>query len=108
MTGSWGSSLSQLRNPYDLHVTPNRTMFILDTSNYRVLQWQLGDPMGYVVAGGNGNGGAFNQIGVSYAFFVDGQYNVYVSEYGNHRVTKWTSNNISAGVLVIFILEISF
>ncbi|CAF4887764.1 unnamed protein product, partial [Rotaria magnacalcarata] len=55
-------------------------MFILDTTNYRVLQWQAGEPMGYIVAGGNGNGAALTQIGVSYELFVDDQYNIYISE----------------------------
>lgn len=76
-------------------------MFILDTSNYRILQWQAGDPIGYVIAGGNGNGGAFTQIGVSYAMFVDSQYNIYISESSNARITKWTASNVTAGVLVI-------
>ncbi|CAF4993534.1 unnamed protein product, partial [Rotaria sp. Silwood1] len=100
VTSSWGSSRAQLYTPYGLHVTTNRTMFILDTSNYRILKWQLGDPMGYIIAGGNGNGGGFNQIGVSYAMFVDGQYNIYISEYSNNRITKWSMSNTTYGTLV--------
>ncbi|CAF0947181.1 unnamed protein product [Rotaria sordida] len=100
VTSSWGSSRGQLYNPYGLHVTRNRTMFILDTTNYRVLKWQVGDPMGYIVAGGNGNGAAFTQIGVSYVIFVDGQYNIYISEYSNNRITKWSINNATSGALV--------
>ncbi|CAF1082804.1 unnamed protein product [Rotaria sordida] len=99
-TGSWGSSRAQLYNPHGLHVTNNGTMFILDTSNYRVLRWQLGYPMGYIVAGGNGGGAAYTQIGASYAIFVDDQYNIYISESGNHRITKWISQNTTAGALV--------
>ncbi|CAF1683762.1 unnamed protein product, partial [Didymodactylos carnosus] len=94
-----GYGRSELYNPYGIFVSSNQTMFILDTTNYRVLKWQLGEPIGYVVAGGNGNGGAFTQIGASYSFFVDDQYNVYVSENGNHRVTVWFSRNITAGAL---------
>lgn len=101
-SASAGSGLSQLTNPYGIYVTSNQLMFILDTSNYRVLKWQLGDPLGYVVAGGNGNGAAFTQIGTSYAFFVDNQNNVYVSEYSNHRVTEWFAQNRTSGVLVIY------
>ncbi|CAF4815581.1 unnamed protein product, partial [Rotaria sp. Silwood1] len=100
VTGSLGSTRAQLYNPYGLHVTRNRTMFILDTANYRVLKWQLGDAMGYIVAGGNGNGGGYNQIGVSYAMFVDGQYNIYISESSNHRITKWSMSNTTYGALV--------
>ena len=75
-------------------------MYILDTSNYRVLQWQFGEPFGYVVAGGNGAGSALTQITTSYAMFVDSQSNIYVSEYSNHRVTLWLSTNTTSGTLV--------
>jgi hypothetical protein len=77
-------------------------MFIVDSNNYRVLRWNSGDPLGYVVAGGNGNGAAFNQIGTSYALFVDSQYNIYISDNSNNRITKWSQTNTSSGVLVIF------
>lgn len=99
-SGIAGSGRSELYNPYSISVTPNQTMFILDTTNYRVLRWQLNDAMGYVVAGGNGNGAGYNQIGVSYSLFVDNQYNVYVSENSNHRVTAWYARNITAGTIV--------
>ncbi|CAF1562543.1 unnamed protein product, partial [Rotaria magnacalcarata] len=99
-SGSAGSSRSQLYNPSKIFVSPNQTMYILDTTNYRVLKWTVGDTLGYVVAGGNGNGGAFTQIGVSYGIFVDAQYNIYISEQSNHRVTKWLNGNTTAGVLV--------
>lgn len=99
-TASAGSTFSQLNNPYAVYVDPNRYMYILDTSNYRVLKWQLGEPLGYVVAGGNGGGGALTQLGTSYAMFVDNQRNIYVSESGNHRVTLWLATNTTSGILV--------
>jgi hypothetical protein len=77
-------------------------MYILDSYNYRVLKWTVGDPLGYIIVGGNGAGAAFTQIGMSYGIFVDSQLNIYVSEYGNQRVTKWTNGNTTAGVLVRF------
>ena len=75
-------------------------MYILDFSNYRVLRWQAGDPLGYVIAGGRGSGTTFDKIGTSYALFVDSQYNVYVSESSNNRVTMWATGNTNASVLV--------
>ena len=79
-------------------------MYILDSNNYRVLRWQLNEPLGYVVAGGRGSGSTFDRIGISYAMFVDGLLNIYVSEQGNHRVTFWTQGNTTAGVLVMLFL----
>lgn len=79
-------------------------MYILDTSNYRVLQWPLGAQLGTVVVNGRGAGSTLDKIGTSYAMFVFNQTYIYVSEYGNHRVTKWTISNNNIGQLVILII----
>ena len=99
-----GSSRSELYYPSAIHVTANNTMFILDTYNFRVLQWQIGEPLGYIVAGGAGAGSGFNQISYSYGMFVDEMLNIYVSDSSNHRVTLWRRGNTTAGVLVSTLL----
>lgn len=99
-SGSAGGSLSELNNPSAIFVDPSRTMYILDTTNYRVLRWKFGDPMGTVIVGGRGAGASLAQISTSYGMFVDSQYNVFVSDSGNDRVTKWFSYNTTAGQLV--------
>ena len=96
-----GSSYSQLYYPSAIYVDANRAMYILDRTNYRVLKWQYGEPLGYVVAGGTGAGSALNQISTSYGMFVDQQANIYVSDSANCRVTLWAANNRTSGVLVI-------
>ena len=95
-----GSSRSELYYPTGISITSNGTMFILDTSNYRILRWQIGEPLGYVVAGGRGNGGGFTQIGATYGMFIDNQQNIYLSEQTNHRATLWYQGNNTASVLV--------
>lgn len=100
ITGSAGSALAQLNNPSAVYIDQNDDMYILDTSNYRVLRWSIGDQLGTIVVNGRGAGSTLDRIGVSYAMFVDSQSNIYVSEYGNHRVTRWTSGNNTAGQLV--------
>jgi len=76
-------------------------MYILDTTNCRVLRWAVGDPLGYVVAGGNGAGSALTQFSTSYGMFVDSQFNIYVSDFANHRIVKWFSTNTTSGILVL-------
>lgn len=76
-------------------------MYILDTTNYRVLKWKYGEPLGYIVAGNQVSGSGLNQISTSYAMFVDTQSNVYVSDSGNNRVTKWLSTNTTYGIVVL-------
>ncbi|CAF4516191.1 unnamed protein product, partial [Rotaria socialis] len=99
-TGSAGSTMSQLYNPFAIYVDTNGTMYILDAYNYRVLRWQLGDPIGFVVAGGHGSGTTLGTIGLSYGLFLDNQYNIYISDTGNNRVVKWVAGNTTAGLLV--------
>ncbi|CAF4876256.1 unnamed protein product, partial [Rotaria socialis] len=35
-----------------------------------------------------------------YALFVDDQYNIYISESSNNRITKWSRSNSTSGALV--------
>ena len=100
VTSSGGSTFSQLNNPTAIFVDSNQVMYILDQINYRVLRWAHGEPLGYVVAGGNGAGSALTQISTSYGMFVDSQYNIYVSDSGNSRVTLWQTRNRTSGILV--------
>ena len=100
ITLSGGGSYSQLNNPSAVYVDTSNQMFILDTSNCRVLRWLMGEPMGFPVAGDQGCGSALTQITTSYAMFVDQATNIYVSEFSNHRVTFWSANNRSFGALV--------
>lgn len=83
-------------------------MYIVDTSNYRVLKWLNGQPLGFVVAGGRGSGSTPDKIGVSYAVCVDDQFNVYVSEYSNHRISMWMNGNTTAGNRVFLINNIFY
>jgi len=79
-------------------------MFIVDSSNYRIMKWNTGDSLGYIVAGGNGNGAGFNQFGLCYALFVDSSFNIYVSDNSYHRITFWSVSNTTSGILVRLIV----
>ena len=95
-----GGSRSELYYPTAISVTTNGTMFISDNYNFRVLRWDVGDQLGYVIAGGRGLSSAFTNMGYSGALFVDQFYNVYVSEQNYHRITLWSNGNTTAGRLV--------
>lgn len=99
-SGAAGSSYSQLNNPSAIYVDTNRAMYILDRTNYRVLKWQYGEPLGYVVAGGAGAGSALNQFSTSYGMFIDQQTNIYISDSANCRVTLWQASNRTSSILV--------
>ena len=73
-------------------------MYIMDMYNYRVLKVLPGEPLGSVVAGGQGSGSSLTQLGACYGVAIDSQSNVYVSDYSYHRVTKWVTS--AAGTIV--------
>ena len=54
---------------------------------------------GKTVAGGNGGGGALNQVNSSYGLFVNSDNVLFISDYYNHRVIKW-SQGASSGTIV--------
>ena len=65
-------------------------MYIADGFNNRVLKWEIGAPMGVVVAGIAGPKTTLDTVASSYAIYVDAGSNLYVSECGNNRVTRWS------------------
>lgn len=100
ITGSAGASLSQLSYPTSIHVDPDGVQFILDWTYCRVMKWIEGEPMGTVIAGGNGCGSSLTQIHNSYGMFVDNQSNIYIADRTYHRVVLWTPTNLTSGALV--------
>ncbi|CAM4949023.1 unnamed protein product [Rotaria socialis] len=76
-----------------------RYLYVSDTEKHEVRRYQLGEKNGALVAGGNGQGGGFNQLNVSKYLFVDRQQTVYVSDNNNHRVMKW-NKGAKQGIVV--------
>lgn len=54
---------------------------------------------GKTVAGGNGVGSGLNQLNDSYGVFVDSDGAVFVADYFNHRVVKWSEGASNGTVL---------
>lgn len=108
-----GVNDSELNSPTAVFLTRDQTLFILDSGNFRVQKWKYGDSFGSTVAGGQGFGTTLDKISRSYGLYVDDEYNVYVSEYDNHRVTVWMSENATVGHLVcsftrVYIIHMTF
>lgn len=97
-----GVSRSELYNPSAIIVDSLQQMYIADSFNYRVFRWQIGEPMGTVIAGGRGLGSTLDRLARCYGLFLDPLSNIYVSDYGNNRVTRWFNGNTTTGILVLF------
>lgn len=97
----YGNGANQLAFPAGVFVR-NGSVYVVDSDNQRVQKWAANATTGTTVAGGNGFGAALNQLAtpsLNGNLFVDPNENVYVTEYSNHRVTRW-GLNATAGVVV--------
>ena len=74
-------------------------LYVTDYEKHEVKRFRKGEKTGTLVAGGNGNGSAFNQLNIPTHAFVDREQSVYVSDFYNHRVMKWVKN-ATEGIVV--------
>lgn len=74
-------------------------LYVTDYLNGRILKFppgSTGATNGVIVAGGNGQGSAANQLAGAYSGILDGSGNIYVADQSNGRVQKFPPGSTSA------------
>ncbi|CAF3195167.1 unnamed protein product [Rotaria socialis] len=79
-------------NCYGLAMDEQRYLYVADYVKQEVRRHKLGENIGTLVAGGNGQGRGLHQFNWPTYLFVDRQQNVYVSDNYNNRVMKWNKD----------------
>ncbi|CAF3270294.1 unnamed protein product [Rotaria socialis] len=74
-------------------------LYVSDTERHEVRRYGSGNPLGKVVAGGNGQGSRLNQLNNPTYIFVGPDQAVYVSDSWNDRVVKW-DRGATQGIVV--------
>ena len=64
-------------------------MYLGDRDNQRIMKWSQGVTLGILVAGGHGLRSDLKRTAWLNGVVVDQFGNEYVSEEGNHRITRW-------------------
>ncbi|CAF3812467.1 unnamed protein product [Rotaria sp. Silwood1] len=86
--------MNQLKNPYGLFVHDNQTIVIADYDNHRIIQWNIGDMNGQVVAGGNGEGNRLDQLNRPTDVLIDRDTDSFIiCDRDNRRVVRWSRRN---------------
>jgi DNA-binding beta-propeller fold protein YncE len=91
-TGTWNRYRTysyQLDNPSGITLDAANNLYIVEDNTSRVLKFTPGSSVGTVVAGGNGDGNAANQLIRPEGITVDASGNLYIADNKNHRVQKW-------------------
>ncbi|CAF1474539.1 unnamed protein product [Rotaria magnacalcarata] len=86
-----GSALMQLSHPGGIFVDTLGTLYVADQGNHRVMRWTQGNKkQDAVIVGGNGDGEKANQFKYPFGLSFDRHGNLYVVDYGNHRVQRFS------------------
>ncbi|CAF1466390.1 unnamed protein product [Adineta ricciae] len=85
-----GEELNQLCHPGGIFVDKNKTIFIADWGNNRIVEWKYDAKQGHVIAGGNGQGNQMNQLYRPTNVIVDQQsQSLIIADSMNKRVIRW-------------------
>ena len=88
-----GSNANQFNKPYGVYLDRHDNLFVVDVYNNRVMEFPPGSDTttnGVIVAGGNGQGNAMNQLNEPAEVMIDSTGNIYVSDYNNDRIQKFS------------------
>jgi gliding motility-associated-like protein len=94
-----GSAANQLDGPYAVCVDAGGSLYVVDTYNNRIQKFppgSSGSTNGITVAGGNGIGGAANQLDDPVSISFDGAGNMYIADASNARIQQFPPGSTSA------------
>ncbi|CAF4172252.1 unnamed protein product, partial [Adineta steineri] len=85
-----GQKLNQFNCPEGIFIDKNKSIFIAEYWNHRIVEWKYNAKEGKTVAGGNGQGNRMDQLNHPTDVIVDQQNHlVIVADQGNSRVIQW-------------------
>ena len=88
--GAGGTASNRFAYPSDALLDPMGNMYVADRSNHRVQFFISGEMNGSTIAGFTGvNGSNASLFSFPTGIALDNQFNLYVSDYSNHRIQKF-------------------
>ncbi len=91
--GASGSASNLLNTPTGIFVDGSANIYVSDNGNSRIQKWAAGANTGSTVAGGNGNGGAYDQLAGADGVWLDNNGDIYIADQGNFRIQKYTQSH---------------
>ncbi|CAF1144749.1 unnamed protein product [Adineta steineri] len=93
-----GQELNQISNPYGIFIDNNKSIYIADFYNHRIVKWKLNSIKGEIIAGGNQN----NQLNYPTNIIFDQKNNSFIiSEWQNKRVIRYFGQNQTSQQIII-------
>lgn len=95
-----GSDLNQLNNPYYSFIDKDRSVYVADHLNNRIMKWTENAQEGILIAGANEPGSGIDQLYFPTSLIVDQFGSVYLTDTGNQRVLRFL-NGSKEGIVII-------
>ncbi|CAF4375397.1 unnamed protein product, partial [Adineta steineri] len=97
-----GDDLNQLYSPQGIFVDNDKSIYIADYWNHRIVKWKLNSNTGQIIAGDNGNGNQNNQLNSPRDIIFDKENNSFIiSDQGNKRVFRCFDQNQTNQQIII-------
>jgi sugar lactone lactonase YvrE len=91
-----------LASPWSIFIDDDRTIYIADNENSRIVEWKCNAIYGQIIAGGNGHGNQTNQLNRPSNVLIDQETNyLVIADWGNRRVIRWSRHIDSHGEIII-------
>ncbi|CAF1522077.1 unnamed protein product [Adineta steineri] len=84
-----GDQLNQLNHPTFIFVDEDRSIYVSDRDNHRVIKWIEDAKEGRIVAGGDRQGRNLDQLSSPRGVTVDQWSQIYVADCENGRIMRW-------------------
>ncbi|CAF1500283.1 unnamed protein product [Adineta steineri] len=89
-----GQELNQLSGPWGICIDNDKSIYIADYENHRVVKWKVNSNTGQIIAGGNGKGNQNNQLNCPTNIIFDKENNSFIiSDWVNQRVIRYFDQN---------------
>ncbi|CAF3990909.1 unnamed protein product, partial [Rotaria sp. Silwood1] len=100
VASGYGLGASQLNYPWDVAIDSNNYIYVADYNNCRIQRWLVGNATGVTVAGNTSFCGSTEaQLSRPTSVVVQSSGVLYISDFGNSRIQRWT-NGASSGTTV--------
>ncbi|CAF1653059.1 unnamed protein product [Rotaria magnacalcarata] len=97
-----GTAINQLARPSSLYIDHDRSIFIADSDNHRIVRWKNGATQGEIVAGGHGEGYRNEHLYSPTDLIIDDERDsLIICDYNNLRLVRWPRRNGKQGEVII-------
>ena len=95
--------MDELNCPHGICVDdPSQFIYIVDSYNHRIVEWNLNANNGRIVVGGNRQGNRLDQLNIPFSVIIDRQSNdLIIADEGNRRVMRWSRQSNAPPQIII-------